>query len=58
MKPEPKKNFLEEKIDDNELIKPDGNLFAFEIKLKKFFEKLNSILSEEDKKKIILLELI
>ena len=45
------KIFLEEEIDDSELIKPKGNLFAFEIKLKKFFEKLNSILSEEEKKK-------
>ena len=44
------KIFLEEKIQNNETIKQNSNFFAFEIKLKNFFEKLNLKLSDEEKK--------
>ena len=45
------KVLLEEKIENCELIKPTKKFYAFEIKLKKFFEKLNNVLSEDEKAK-------
>ena len=45
------KLFLEKKINESDIIKPNGNLFAFEINLKNFFKELNSSLPDEFKKK-------
>jgi len=42
--------FLEEQIQNSEIINPNNNFFAFEIKLKNFFQKINTKLSQQEKK--------